>query len=206
MNEKAPEEAERGSTLRCRSARVITKARAWVRSRLPLGRRSRGLSRQEPHASGGRVHGRKYAACLQGCRLAESLVGCRQVPKVPSDQQVAHVSYDSTLYQVRLLATVPYRARFSWAPCAWMCPASRRHCAFVVRTENVEDSPLSIQRSRSAGGVRRRSVEREGSHSRNDGNPLGWLVRRRIEGGHGAEGNQTDIVGFGVRDTRPRLY
>ena len=42
--------------------------------------------------------------------------------------------------------------------------------------------------------------------NRNDGNPLGWLARRRIEGGHGAEGNQTDIVGFGVRDTRPRLY
>ena len=47
-----------------------------------------------------------------------------------------------------------------------------RHCAFVVRTENVEDSPLSIQRSRNADGVRCRSAEREGSHSRKDGNPL----------------------------------
>ena len=67
-----------------------TVAAAW-------GRRWRGLSRQEPHASGGRVHGRKYAACLQGCRLAESLVGCRQVTKAPSDQQVSHVAVDSLL-------------------------------------------------------------------------------------------------------------
>jgi hypothetical protein len=66
-----------------------------------------------------------------------------------------------------------------------MCPAFRRQCAFVVRTENVEDSPLSIQRSRSAGGgqkPRRRSAEREGSHSNNDGNPLvdGRLTVRRM--------------------------
>jgi hypothetical protein len=64
-----------------------------------------------------------------------------------------------------------------------MCPASRRHCAFVVRTENVEDSPLrSIQRSQIAGGVRRRSAEREGSHSSKDGNPLvdGRLTVRRM--------------------------
>jgi hypothetical protein len=33
-----------------------------------------------------------------------------------------------------------------------MCPASRRHCAFVVRTEGGEDSPLSIQHIQSAGG------------------------------------------------------
>ena len=32
--------------------------------------------------------------------------------------------------------------------------------------------------------------------TREDGNPLGWLARRRIASGHGAEGNQTDIVGF----------
>ena len=54
-------------------------------------------------------------------------------------------------YRARLLATVPYRARFAWARCAWMCPASRRQCAFVVRTVGVEDSPLSIQRSRKRG-------------------------------------------------------
>ena len=55
----------------------------------------------------------------------------------------------------------------------------------MVRTENVEDSPLSIQRSRSAGGVRRRNVEREGSHSRKDGNPLGWLAIERGARGRG---------------------
>jgi hypothetical protein len=88
-------------------------------------------------------------------------------------------------YRARLLATVPYRARFAWARCAWMCPASRRQCAFVVRTVGVEDSPLSIQRSRNAGGVRRRSEEREGLHSRENGNPLGWLARRRIASGRG---------------------
>ena len=57
-----------------------------------------------------------------------------------------------------------------------------RHCAFVLRTENVEDSPLSIQHSQSAGGVRRLSVEREGSHSSKDGNPLvdGRLTMRRM--------------------------
>ena len=75
-------------------------------------------------------------------------------------------------YRARLLATVPYRARFAWARCAWMCPASRRQCAFVVRTVGVEDSPLSIQRSRNAGGVRRRSVEREGAHNQKRRQPL----------------------------------
>jgi hypothetical protein len=44
----------------------------------------------------------------------------------------------------------------------------------------------------------RRNAEREGSHSRKDGIPLGWLARRRIASGHGAEGDQTDIFGFGV--------
>jgi len=42
--------------------------------------------------------------------------------------------------------------------------------------------------------------------TREDGNPLGWLARRRIASGHGAEGNQTDIVGFfffGRRVPRP---
>jgi len=52
-------------------ARVTTKARASARSLLPWSRRLRGLSREEPQASGGRAHGvthgRKYAACLQGC-------------------------------------------------------------------------------------------------------------------------------------------
>ena len=28
----------------------------------------------------------------------------------------------------------------------------------------------------------------------NDGNPLGWLARRRIASGHGFESNQTDIL------------
>ena len=55
----------------------------------------------------------------------------------------------------------------------------------MLRTENVEDSPLSIQRSRSAGGVRRRNVEQEGSQTRKDDNPLGWLARGRIAGGRG---------------------
>ena len=32
----------------------------------------------------------------------------------------------------------------------------------------------------------------------NDGNPLGWLARRRIASGHGFENDQTGIVGFGV--------
>jgi hypothetical protein len=41
-----------------------------------------------------------------------------------------------------------------------------------VATKGGEDSTLSIHRSQSVGGVRRRSVEREGSHSRKDGNPL----------------------------------
>ena len=121
MNEKAPEVAERSSKRNClwmgRSGKKLarrpgaemmwpsdggcrtckhkgsnqgTVAAAW-------GRRWRGLSRQEPHASGGCVHGRKYAACLQGCRLAESLVECWQVPKTPFGQQVAHVAGDSLL-------------------------------------------------------------------------------------------------------------
>ena len=42
-------------------------------------------------------------------------------------------------YQVRLLATVPYRARFLWARCAWMCPASRRHCACVLRLKAARE-------------------------------------------------------------------
>jgi len=88
-------------------------------------------------------------------------------------------------YRVRLLATVPYRARFSWARCAWMCPASRRHCACVLRLKNGEDSTLSIHRSQSAGGGNRRSEEREGPHSRENGNPLGWLARGRIASGRG---------------------
>ena len=52
----------------------------------------------------------------------------------------------------------------------------------MVRTENVEDSPLSIQHGQIAGGVRRRSAEREGSHSSKDGNPLvdGRLTVRRM--------------------------
>ena len=51
-----------------------------------------------------------------------------------------------------------------------------------VATENCKDSPLSIQRSQSAGGVRRRNAEREGSHSSKDGNPLvdGRLTVRRM--------------------------
>jgi len=77
--------------------RVTAKARASARSRLPWCRRRRGLARKEPQASGGRAHGRKDAACLQGCRLAESLVECWRVPKTPFDQQVAHVANDSTL-------------------------------------------------------------------------------------------------------------
>ena len=99
-----------------------------------------------------------------------------------------------------------------------MCPAFRRQCAFVVRTENVEDSPLSIQRSRNADGVRCRSAEREGSHSRKDGNPLvdgrltvrcmrrvGWTVERM--GDQVAE----TIVCFGKRvfilgNNKPLFY
>jgi hypothetical protein len=45
-----------------------------------------------------------------------------------------------------------------------------------VATEFGEDSTLSIQRSQSVGGgqkPRRRSAEREGSHSSKDGNPFG---------------------------------
>jgi hypothetical protein len=99
-----------------------------------------------------------------------------------------------------------------------MCPTSRRHCAFVVRPEDVEDSPLSIQRSQSAGGVRRRNAEREGSHSSKDGNPLvdgrltvrcmrrvGWTVERM--GDQVAE----TIVCFGKRvfilgNNKPLFY
>ena len=41
-----------------------------------------------------------------------------------------------------------------------------------VATESGEDSTLLIHRNQSAGGVKRRSVEREGSHSRKDSNSL----------------------------------
>jgi len=34
-----------------------------------------------------------------------------------------------------------------------------------VATESSDDSTLSIHRSQSAGGVRRRNVEREGAHN-----------------------------------------
>jgi len=54
-----------------------------------------------------------------------------------------------------------------------------------VATENGEDSTLSIHRSQSAGGGNRRSEEREGPHSRENGNPLGWLARGRIASGRG---------------------
>jgi hypothetical protein len=57
-------------------------------------------------------------------------------------------------YQVRLLATVPYRARFSWARCAWMCPASRRHCACVLRLKTAKTVPYRFTGARArAGGI-----------------------------------------------------
>jgi hypothetical protein len=54
-----------------------------------------------------------------------------------------------------------------------------------VATEIGEDSTLSIHQSQSVGGgqkPRRRSAEREGSHSSKDGNPLvdGRLTVRRM--------------------------
>ena len=48
-----------------------------------------------------------------------------------------------------------------------------------VATEGGEDSTLSIHRSQSAGGVRRRSVDREGSHSSFDSNPLVGIAHGR---------------------------
>ena len=149
-------------------ARVTTKARASARSLLPWSRRLRGLSREEPQASGGRAHGRKYAACLQGCRLAESLVECWRVPKTPFDQQVSHVANDSTLSSTPACDSTLSSKIFVGA--MRMDVSSMRGA-----TESGEDSTLSIHRSQSVVGgqkPRHRSAEREGSHSSNDGNPL----------------------------------
>jgi len=56
-------------------------------------------------------------------------------------------------YQVRLLATVPYRARFSWARCAWMCPAC------VVRLKAVKTVPYRFTEARALAGARSRGIE-----------------------------------------------
>jgi hypothetical protein len=118
MNEKAPEEAERRSALRCRSARVITKSRAWVRSRMPWGRRWRGLSRQEPHASGGRVHGRTICQSV-GYTEGNMLPDCRGAgSQNPWSDAGRSQKLHPTNRWPTWRATVPYRARFSWVQCA----------------------------------------------------------------------------------------
>ena len=138
---------------------------------LPWSRRRRGLSRKELQASGSRAHGRKYADCLHGCRFAESLVDCWRVPNAPFDQQVAHVTYDSTLSSTpacdSTLSSKIFVGAMRMDVSSIQAPLRMR-----VATESGEDSTLSIHRSQSAGGVKRRSVEREGSHSRKDSNSL----------------------------------
>ena len=109
--------------------------------------------------SGGRVHGRKYAACLQGCRLAESLVERWRVPKDPFDQQVAHVAYDSTLSSTpacdSTLSSKIFVGTVRMDVSSIQAPLRMR-----VATESGEDSTLSIHRSQSAGGEpRSRGVE-----------------------------------------------
>ena len=85
-------------------------------------------------------------------------------------------------------ATVPYRARFSWELCAWMCPAPRRHCAFVLRLKAVKTVPYRFNAARARAGARNRGVEasrlerEQMAHSSKDGNPLvdGRLTVRRM--------------------------
>ena len=140
MNEKAPEVAERSSKRNClwmgRSSEKLarrlgaemmwpsdggcrtckhkgsnqgTVAAAW-------GRRWRGLSRQEPHALGGRVHGRKYAVC-RGAGLQSPWLDAGRSKKLhPTNRRPTWRSTVS--YRARLLATVPYRASVAWARCA----------------------------------------------------------------------------------------
>jgi hypothetical protein len=151
---------------------------------LPWSRRRRGLSRKELQASGSRAHGRKYADCLHGCRFAESLVDCWRVPNAPFDQQVAHVTYDSTLSSTpacdSTLSSKIFVGMMRMDVSSIQAPLHMRGA-----TERGEDSTLSIHRNQSSGGgqkPRRRSAEREGSHSSNDGNPLvdGRLTVRRM--------------------------
>jgi hypothetical protein len=55
----------------------------------------RGLARHRSQTSGGReAHGRKNAACRQGCRVAESLVGRGRALVASANHRVAHVSID----------------------------------------------------------------------------------------------------------------
>ena len=68
--------------------------------------------------------------------------------------------------------------------------------SFAFQTEVLRRSPTCKRVRECERGVEAQSEK--GSHSSNDGNPLGWLARRRIASGHGAEGDQTDIFGFGV--------
>ena len=65
-------------------------------------------------------------------------------------------------YRVRLFTTVPYQARFSWARCTWMCPASRSHCTFVLRLKTVKTVPYRFNTASAlAGSTRHRGAQRE---------------------------------------------
>ena len=197
MNEKAPEVTERISKRKClrmgRSSKKVAR-RTGAEMMWPSGGGSRTCNhtgsnfgtvaaalvqtvarsaREEPQESGGRAHGRKYAACLQGCRLAESLVECWQVPKTPFDQQVAHVANDSTLSSTPACDST-LSSKIVVGAMRMDVSSTQATLRIRVATESSEDSTLSIQRNQSAGGEpRRRSAEREGSHASNDDNPLG---------------------------------
>ena len=57
--------------------------------------------------------------------------------------------------------------------------------SFAFQTGSYED-PQHARGFESASGASK-SRARKGLITRNDGNPLGWLARRRIAGGHGLE-------------------
>ena len=154
-------------------ARVITKAQRGSNFGTVAGALVQTVARsarEEPQASGWRAHGRKcLPAGVQARRVPGRMLACwsngvfgtcgprggRQSP-----------------IELACLRQSPIEQALHGRD-AHECVQHPGATAHSVRTENVEDSPLSIQRSQSAGWVRRRSAKREGSHSSKDGNPFG---------------------------------
>ena len=65
------------------------------------------------------MEGNMMPACRGAGAQSPWLDACRSQELCPTNRRPTCRATVS--YRARLLATVPYQARFSWAPCAWMC-------------------------------------------------------------------------------------
>jgi len=209
MNEKAPEVAERSSKRKYlrmgRSSEKVARrpgsemmwtsgggCRTCNHKGSNPGTVAAALGPTMARSGEGRTAGvRRACTRKEMCRLPAGVQAHRVPgrvlagPKTPFDQQVAHVAYDSTLSSTPVCDSTLSRKIFVGVMrmdvSSIQAPLRMR-----VATESGEDSTLSIHRSQSACGgqkPRRRSAAREGSHSRNDGNPLvdGPLTVRRMQ-------------------------